>query len=79
MVKCDRPTTHKQVFRTALEWAAIHNDKIMDPDGWRNNGDGVDLNTPIKYHDYMNRLAESTVEYLDRSILDRYDSVRNDD
>lgn len=70
MVKCDRPTTHKHVFRTGLEWAAIHGDQIMDPDGWRRR-DGVDMDTPIKYDDYLDRLAYSTVKVLDRDRFDR--------
>lgn len=33
---------------------------ILDPDGWRQN-DGVDMETPIKWSDFQNRLSCSTI------------------
>lgn len=69
MVKCDRPTTHKQVLRTAWDWIALHKVLILDPDGWRRK-DGVDYDTPITFEDFKNRTAMSTINALDSHLFD---------
>lgn len=65
---CTKPDAHAKVLRDAFQWCAIHQVHIMDPDGWR-HGDGVDLDTPITFDDFKNRLGESTARALDKDFF----------
>lgn len=47
-------------YHTARQWAKAEGVQIMDADGWRRN-DGVDLDTPITYNDFHERLAVSSI------------------
>lgn len=46
--------------KPAHEWLKEENIELLDPDGWRQD-DGVDLDTPIKWSDFQQRLSKSTV------------------
>jgi hypothetical protein len=47
--------------KSANEWLeSMPGVVVYDPDGWR-RGDGVTMDTPIKYSDFIQRLNESTL------------------
>lgn len=54
---------HDRIFakKTAQGWLDYFNCsiKIIDPDGWRQQ-DGITLDTPIKFNDFLYRLQLST-------------------
>jgi len=53
---------HMGVKKTGEEWVKHFSDRIMDPDGWRDN-DGCDFfKTPIDYDEYSKRLARCTIK-----------------
>jgi hypothetical protein len=48
--------------KTAQEWIEFEDNQVIvyDPDGWRCD-DGVTLDTPISYKEFMRRLNLSTI------------------
>jgi hypothetical protein len=52
--------------KSANEWLKTMPDiAISDPDGWRHD-DGIDMNTPIKWSDFQNRLNQSTILFKNK-------------
>ncbi len=54
--------------KSANEWLKTMPDVVMsDPDGWRQN-DGVDMDTPIKWLDFQQRLSRSTILFNNPNV-----------
>jgi hypothetical protein len=53
-----RPADRPDGLRSGLEWAAARGIKILDPDGWRD--DGKPLDELIAEDEFEQRLAQST-------------------